>query len=66
MIKKVKVARMVVKSGAHGREELPRQKEDPVKAESARIFKIKWDECRENEDYLIMKKEHRERYQDVE
>ena len=53
-------------SGAHGREELPRQIEDPVKAESARIFKQKWDECRENEDYLRMKKEHRERYKEVE
>ena len=53
-------------SGAHGREELPRQEEDPVKAESARIFKVKWDECRENKDYLRMKKEHRERYKDVE
>ncbi|WP_420229802.1 DUF4385 family protein [Psychrobacter sp. ER1] len=37
-----------------------------IKAESARIFKVKWDECRENEDYLRMKKEHRERYKDVE
>ncbi|MEO1848889.1 MAG: DUF4385 family protein, partial [Psychrobacter sp.] len=49
-------------SGAHGREELPRQAEDPIKAESARIFKQKWDQCRENEDYLRMKKEHRARY----
>ena len=53
-------------SGAHGRAELPRQEEDPVKAESARIFKQKWDECRENKDYLKMKKEHRERYKDIE
>lgn len=53
-------------SGAHGREELPRQEEDPIKAESARIFKQKWDECRENETYLKMKKEHRERYKEVE
>ena len=53
-------------SGAHGREELPRQIEDPIKAESARIFKEKWDLCRENKDYLAMKAEHRERYKDIE
>ncbi|MGP5120876.1 DUF4385 domain-containing protein [Psychrobacter alimentarius] len=53
-------------SGAHGRDELPQQVEDPIKAESARIFKAKWDECRENKDYLKMKKAHRERYKDVE
>ncbi|MGP5550819.1 DUF4385 domain-containing protein [Psychrobacter namhaensis] len=53
-------------SGAHGREELPRQDEDPIKAESARIFKQKWDLCRKNERYLMMKAEHRERYKDVE
>ena len=53
-------------SGAHSREELPRQEEDPVKAESARIFKVKWDECRENKDYLTMKAEHRERYKEFE
>ena len=50
-------------SGAHGREELPRQIEDPIKAESARVFKEKWDLCRENKSYLAMKAEHRERYQ---
>ena len=53
-------------SGAHGRDELPRQKEDPVKAESARIFKAKWDLCRENKTYLAMKKKHRDQYKDVE
>ena len=52
-------------SGAHGREELPRQIEDPIKAESARIFKQKWDECRKNETYLKMKAAHRERYKEV-
>ena len=52
-------------SGAHGREELPRQTEDPIKAESARIFKQTWDKCRENADYLRMKSEHRARYKDV-
>ena len=52
-------------SGAHGREELPRQTEDPIKAESARIFKQKWDKCRKNETYLKMKAAHRERYKEV-
>ncbi|TNM67578.1 DUF4385 domain-containing protein [Deinococcus radiopugnans ATCC 19172] len=49
-------------SGAHGRAELPRQPENPVKAESARIFKAKWDEAEANEDYARMKKEHRAKY----
>jgi len=52
-------------SGAHGREELPRQVEDPIKAESARIFKETWDKCREHDLYLKMKAEHRARYKDV-
>ncbi|MCC3345773.1 DUF4385 domain-containing protein [Psychrobacter sanguinis] len=52
-------------SGAHGREELPRDEEDPIKAESARIFKQKGDLCRENKTYLKMKKEHRDKYKDV-
>ena len=52
-------------SGAHGREELPRDEEDPIKAESARIFMQKWDLCRENKTYLKMKKEHRDKYKNV-
>lgn len=51
-------------SGAHGRKELPRNEEDPVKAESARIFKEKWDLCRTNDAYLKMKKAHREKYKE--
>ena len=35
---------------------------DPVKAESAAIFKKKWDELREDEDYLKRKKEHQKKY----
>jgi len=42
-------------SGAHGREELPRQAEDPVKAEAARIFKVKWDAARVHPDYVRLK-----------
>lgn len=49
-------------SGAHGRAELPRQAEDPVKAESARIFKARWDEAEANEQYAEMKKVHREKF----
>ena len=35
---------------------------DPVKAESAAIFKKRWDEIREDEDYLRRKKEHQKKY----
>ncbi|CAM3711168.1 DUF4385 domain-containing protein [Deinococcus saxicola] len=49
-------------SGAHGRAELPRQPEDPVKAQSARIFKAKWDEAEANEEYTRLKKEHHTKY----
>lgn len=44
-------------SGAHGREELLRQVEDPVKAAAAAIFKTKWDEAKQNLDYLRLKNE---------
>ena len=49
-------------SGAHGRAELPRQPEDPVKAASARIFKQKWDACRANVDYQTQKKRLQTQY----
>ena len=39
---------------------LPRQ-EDPVKAESARIFKAKWEEAKANERYQELKRGHEER-----
>ncbi|KGT48485.1 DUF4385 domain-containing protein [Acinetobacter sp. HR7] len=42
-------------SGAHGRAELPRQQEDPVKAAAARIFKQKWDEARLHPTYIQQK-----------
>lgn len=48
-------------SGAHGRDQLPRD-EDPVKAESARIFYAKYLEAREDEDYKKRKKEWQEKY----
>lgn len=42
-------------SGAHGRAELPRQPEDPVKAEAARIFKVKWDEAKNHPEYVRLR-----------
>ncbi|TAA69337.1 DUF4385 family protein [Planomicrobium okeanokoites] len=35
---------------------------DPVKAESAAIFKKRWDEIREDEDYNRRKREHQHKY----
>ena len=48
-------------SGAHGRAELPRSPEDPLKAEAARIFKAKWDEAEANADYAARKKDWKAR-----
>lgn len=48
-------------SGAHGRDQLPRE-EDPVKAESARIFYGKYLEAREDEEYRKLKKEWQQTY----
>jgi len=49
-------------SGAHGRKELPRQPEDPVKAEAARIFKAKWDAAKVHPDYLRLREAFIEQY----
>ena len=49
-------------SGAHGRAELPRQVEDPVKAASARIFKERWDAARAHPEYLRQKQAFVEKY----
>ena len=49
-------------SGAHGRAELPRAPEDPIKAEAARIFKVKWDAAKEDERYQALKAAFIERY----
>jgi hypothetical protein len=43
--------------------ELLQREEDPVKAESAKIFYEKWKKAREDKDYLEMKKRHRELYE---
>jgi hypothetical protein len=49
------------RSGSHGREQLPRD-EDPVKAESARIFYNKYLAAREDPDYQKLKKAWQEKY----
>jgi len=49
-------------SGAHGRAELPRDEEDPIKAESARIFGEKYLLAKNDEDYIHMAARHRELY----
>lgn len=48
-------------SGAHGRDQLPRD-EDPVKAESARIFYAKYLEAREDAEYKQLKKAWQQTY----
>ena len=50
------------RSGPHGRPELPRSPEEPIKAEAARIFKARWDEAEANREYARLKREHRARY----
>ncbi len=49
-------------SGAHGRRQKERGEEDPVKAESARIFKVKWEEAEANADYQRMREAFIEQY----
>ncbi|WP_116105911.1 DUF4385 domain-containing protein [Lewinella sp. IMCC34191] len=49
-------------SGAHGRPQHERGPEDPVKAESARIFKAKWEEAKENSDYQKQKEAFQRQY----
>ena len=46
-------------SGAHGRKELPRNEEDPVKAESARIFYARYETAKNDEEYQTMAKAHK-------
>jgi hypothetical protein len=42
-------------SGAHEREQLPRQAEDSIKAAAARIFKQKWDAAKAHPEYVAQK-----------
>ena len=48
-------------SGSTASPELPRDPEDPVKAESARIFKAAWDSVEAHEDYVARRAEHKRR-----
>ena len=49
-------------SGAHGREFIERGPEDPVKAESARIFKTCLDRAKKNPDYRLLRFDFIDRY----
>jgi hypothetical protein len=51
-------------SGAHGRKELPKSPEDPLKAESARIFQEKYYLAKSNEIYQQLAQEHRAKYEE--
>jgi hypothetical protein len=44
------------------RHEIMAREEDPVKAESAKIFYEKWVKAREDKKYIELKKQHKERY----
>lgn len=46
-----------------GTREMLARAQDPVKAESAKIFYEKWKKAREDEKYLELKKRHRELYE---
>ena len=50
------------RSGAHGRAELPRQEQDPVKAAAAPIFKAAWDAVEQVSEYTALRDAHREAY----
>jgi len=52
------------KYAAGSQKELPRE-EDPVKAESARIFHEKWQKAKVDKKYLELKKRHQEMYEQV-
>ncbi len=49
-------------SGAWGRVVLPNDP-DPVKAESAQIFRGKWEQAKTDPDYLRLKKTHQEQHE---
>lgn len=51
-------------SGAHGRKQLPRTTEDPVKAESARIFYERYETAKNDATYLKMLQQHKTTYGD--
>ncbi len=49
-------------SGAHGRAELPRSPEDPIKAASAQIFKAAWDQAEAEPRYAQQKANWKARF----
>jgi hypothetical protein len=49
-------------SGAHGRTELPRGEEDPIKAKSAAIFYERYMKAKDDPDYQKVLSEHKEKY----
>ncbi|MDX1931620.1 MAG: DUF4385 domain-containing protein [Capsulimonadales bacterium] len=49
------------RSGSHGRAELPRSPEDPIKAESARIFYERWKAARDHPEYVRWLEQRKER-----
>lgn len=49
-------------SGSHGRPQLPRQQEDPIKAASAKIFKATWDQAKKHPEYLRQKADFLQKY----
>ena len=46
-----------------GTKEVLERQEDPVKAESAKIFYEKWKKAREDQKYRELKNQHKERYE---
>ena len=46
-----------------GTKEVLERQEDPVKADSAKIFYEKWKKAREDKKYLELKKQHKERFE---
>jgi hypothetical protein len=46
-----------------GSKEVLKREEDPVKAESAKIFYEKWKRAREDKKYLELRRQHQERYE---
>ncbi|QCX00589.1 DUF4385 domain-containing protein [Aggregatimonas sangjinii] len=49
-------------SGSNGRLQKLRGVEDPIKAESARIFKAKWDEAKAYQPYLELREDFIQKY----
>jgi hypothetical protein len=48
----------------NGSKEVLAREEDPVKAESAKLFYEKWVKARDDKKYVQLKKQHKERYEE--